>query len=104
MQSLLLGLLTSSVVFPYVFGHGYVAKLFINGKSYSGNAPGAQPTPSVIREISSIDPVKGATNPDINCGLDAQLAADVATANPGDLLAFDWRDGSDGSLNVCVFP
>ncbi|KAJ3986403.1 glycosyl hydrolase family 61-domain-containing protein [Lentinula detonsa] len=78
-----------------VSAHGYLAQLTINGKSYPGNVPGAQPTSSVIRQVSDISPVKGASNPDLNCGLSAQFAADVADANPGDDLAFDWRGGDD---------
>ncbi|KAE9390573.1 hypothetical protein BT96DRAFT_865488 [Gymnopus androsaceus JB14] len=95
----LISLIVTFSLCSYVSGHGYVAKLIVNGQSYSGNAPGAQATPSVIRQISDISPVKGATNPDLNCGLSAQLAADVATVNAGDSLAFDWRGGSDGDSN-----
>ncbi|KAJ3712960.1 glycosyl hydrolase family 61-domain-containing protein [Lentinula raphanica] len=78
-----------------VSAHGYLAQLIINGKAYPGNVPGATPTSSVIRQVSDISPVKGATNPDLNCGLSAQFAADVADANPGDAFQFDWRGGDD---------
>ncbi|KAF9070750.1 glycosyl hydrolase family 61-domain-containing protein [Rhodocollybia butyracea] len=86
---------TVCCVVSSVSAHGYLAALTINGKTYSGNVPGAQATPSVIRQVSDISPVKGTSNPDLNCGLSAQLAADVATANPGDSLAFDWRGGDN---------
>ncbi|KAJ3933933.1 MAG: glycosyl hydrolase family 61-domain-containing protein [Lentinula lateritia] len=88
-------LISISFTFTFVSAHGYLAQLTINGKAYSGNVPGAQATPSVIRQVSDISPVKGASNPDLNCGLSAQFAADVADANPGDALAFDWRGGDN---------
>ncbi|KAJ4474473.1 glycoside hydrolase family 61 protein, partial [Lentinula aciculospora] len=85
--------------------HGYLAQLIVNGKSYPGNVPGAQPTSSVIRQVSDISPVKGASNPDLNCGLSAQFAADVADTNPGDELAFDWRGGDNQNASIILnFP
>lgn len=80
----------------YAAAHGYVAQVTINGKSYTGNVPNADPNPSIIRQIFDVGPVKGADNKDINCGINAQLAQNVASANPGDEITFDWR-GGDGS-------
>jgi hypothetical protein len=40
-----------------------------------------------------VDPVKGANNPSVNCGNDAQLASDIADANPGDSMSFLWTGG-----------
>ncbi|KAJ3715316.1 glycosyl hydrolase family 61-domain-containing protein [Lentinula raphanica] len=84
---------------PSVFAHGYLAYLgIVDGQSYTnytGNVPNADPNPSVIRQVSDISPVKGASNPDLNCGLNAQFAEKVASANPGDLLVFDWRGGDN---------
>lgn len=79
---------------PYAAAHGYVSVLTVDGTSYTGNAPtqNGQPTnPSVIRRISKIDPVKGATNPFVNCGNDASPASLVADANPGSALTFKWE-------------
>ncbi|KAG8221710.1 hypothetical protein J3R82DRAFT_1998 [Butyriboletus roseoflavus] len=81
---------------PQVCAHGYIAQVTIDGKAYSGNVPNAQPTPSIVRQINSIDPVKGASNAYLNCGQDAQNAALVANANPGSQLQFLWKDG-DGT-------
>jgi hypothetical protein len=75
------------------YAHGYVATLTIAGKAYKGDSPGGAMDPSVIRQVADVVPVKGATNPDINCGLKAQPAALVASANPGDKVSFDWRGG-----------
>ncbi|KAJ4482072.1 glycoside hydrolase family 61 protein [Lentinula aciculospora] len=87
------------LVLPCVSAHGYLAYLGIDdGQSYTnytGNVPNADPSPSVIRQVSDISPVKGASNPDLNCGLNAQFAEKVASANPGDLLVFDWRGGDN---------
>ncbi|KAI9567884.1 glycoside hydrolase family 61 protein [Boletus coccyginus] len=81
---------------PQVRAHGYVAQVTIDGKAYAGNVPNAQPTPSIIRQINDISPVKGASNPYLNCGQDAQKADLVANANPGSRLQFLWLDG-DGT-------
>ncbi len=54
--------------------------------------------PSVIRQINSIDPVKGANNKDLNCGHSAQKASLVADVQPGSSLQFFWLAG--GGQNV----
>ncbi|KAI9437318.1 glycosyl hydrolase family 61-domain-containing protein [Lactarius indigo] len=82
---------------PSVAAHGFVTKVVIDGKTYSGNVPNAKPTDSPIRQIADIGPVKGASNPDLNCGLSAQLATEVAPANPGSNLQFFW--GNPGGSN-----
>lgn len=86
---------------PQVRAHGYVAKVTIDGTVYAGNVPNAQPTPSIVRQINNIAPVKGASNAYLNCGQDAQKAALVANANPGSQVQFLWLDG-DGT-NVSSF-
>lgn len=58
-----------------------------------GNIPNGNPNASIIRQIDTTSPIKGADNPDLNCGADAQLAQSQGSANPGDVLAFDWRGG-----------
>ncbi|KXN85895.1 Cellulose-growth-specific protein [Leucoagaricus sp. SymC.cos] len=79
------------------YAHGYVATLTVAGKAYKGDVPGGAKDPSVIRQVSDVSPVKGATNPDINCGLNASPAQNVADANPGDQLTFDWRGGDNSN-------
>ncbi|EIM92983.1 uncharacterized protein STEHIDRAFT_47129 [Stereum hirsutum FP-91666 SS1] len=81
--------------FSHVLAHGYVGQVTIDGTVYNGNAPGETANASPIRQISSNGPVKGASNPDLNCGLDAQLASEVADANSGSTVVFQWTDGPD---------
>jgi hypothetical protein len=51
--------------------------------------PNSNIQPSIICYVDAVDPVKGASNPDLNCGLSAQLAPDVAQVNPGDNVQFE---------------
>ncbi|KAH7890297.1 glycoside hydrolase family 61 protein [Phlebopus sp. FC_14] len=90
------------LLLPQVHAHGYVAQVAIDGKVYIGNVPNAQPTPSIVRQINDVSPVKGASNPYLNCGQDAQKAALVADANPGSSMQFWWKggDGSDWPHNI----
>jgi hypothetical protein len=86
------------------YAHGFLAAVIIEGKEYLGDLPSGVDNPSIIRQVSDISPVKGADNPDINCGLSAHSpAALVANANPGDTISFDWKGGETGALTVCVF-
>ncbi|KAL4063410.1 glycosyl hydrolase family 61-domain-containing protein [Scleroderma yunnanense] len=80
----------------FVHAHGYVSKVSIDGKIYIGNVPNASPTPAIVRQINNVAPVKNSTNPYLNCGQAAQLAALVADANPGSQFQF-WWNGGDGS-------
>lgn len=47
--------------------------------------------------------MKGATNPDIICGLSAQNAEMVVNANPGSVFSIQWS-GGDGVSKVSVAP
>lgn len=84
----------------HVSAHGFVYKVTIDGQSYTGNTPNADPNPSITRQINDVGPVKGATNPEVNCGHDAQLAQLVADANPGSVMTFDWRGGDLSFVSV----
>lgn len=103
---------------PYVSAHGFVSKVLIDGKEYDGNTPqssaSTSSTPlflrthvdtsavsSPIRMISTIDPVKGADNPSITCGQDAQAAKLTVPANSGSNLQITWESGS-GDVDVCT--
>ncbi|OSC96684.1 lytic polysaccharide monooxygenase [Trametes coccinea BRFM310] len=77
----------------YVAAHGYLAQVSIDGKAYAGNIPNDYQGPSPIRLVSDIGPVKGASNPDLFCGLEAQIAELVVPANPGSAVAFQWSGG-----------
>jgi len=88
-------LLLSSLL-PLVAAHGYVQAVSIDGVMHNGtNVPTGQAIDSPIRAVNSIDPVKGATNPDVNCGASAQKAKLVAAANPGSQMQFFWRSGEN---------
>ena len=78
----------------YVAAHGYVHQVAIDGTIYPGNAPGATPSPSIIRQISTIDPVKGASNSNLNCGQNAQPASLVGNAMPGSTMSIYWGGNS----------
>jgi len=81
---------------PFVAAHGYISILGIDGTPYNGQEPteDGQPTnPSVVRRISTIDPVKGANNSFLNCGQNGTAASLVASANPGSSLTFQWEAG-----------
>jgi len=77
----------------YASAHGFLATWTIAGKAFKGDVPNGPQNPSVVRQISDVSPVKGASNPDLNCGMKAGPAALVANGNPGDTLTFDWRGG-----------
>jgi Auxiliary Activity family 9 (formerly GH61) len=90
---------------PSVAAHGYVSKVVIDGTTYTGNVPNAQPTDSPIRQIADISPVKGANNPYLNCGLAAKLATMVVSVNPGSVMEFYWGNpsGTNVSHVSCLF-
>jgi len=87
-----------------VAAHGFVQQVTVDGTVYMGNNLNVvTPTPSIIRTVTTNAPVKGATNPDINCGTGAQLASLVGNANPGSQVQVLWVGGTDGSTNVLDF-
>lgn len=99
-----------ALLFPLLFtssvlAHGFVDILTIGSQAYQGQEPSEDGQPnsaSVIRRISTIDPVKGATNPDVNCGYSAEAASLNANASPGDSVLFKWIAG--GGQNVSCSP
>jgi hypothetical protein len=97
-----LALVPILALLPSVAAQGYLKKVLIDGKTYNGPLPasasGATDSPSPIRQIADIGPVKGVTDPDINCGLSAQLASLVVPANPGSSLSFYWGNPSGGNV------
>jgi hypothetical protein len=84
---------------PSASAHGYLSKVVIDSTPYVGNVPGARSTDSPIRQISDIGPVKGAQNPDLNCGLGAKLATTVVPANPGSVVEFYWGNPGQGNVS-----
>jgi len=85
-----------SALLPSVNAHGFITTLTVDGKSYKGNVPAGKSSASPIRQISSINPVKGATNKNLLCGQSSKLATEMADAKPGSKLTFAWGD-PDGS-------
>ena len=87
---------------PSVAAHGVVTSVVIDGTTYYGNMPsdddGGITIASPIRQVADTSPVKGADNPDINCGLSAQFASMVVPANPGSSMEFYW--GGPGNESV----
>jgi hypothetical protein len=83
-------LLTAS----YVSAHGFLRTLTINNQAYTGNIPAGTDSPSVIRQVSTTFPNKGASNPALTCGANSTAGTLVANANPGDSLSFNWK-GAD---------
>jgi len=91
----------TSVIVPlllaaYTSAHGFVRRVTIDGETFNGNIPSGASNPSIIRQISDPSPVKGADNPAVNCGPSASTADEIADANPGSVISFDW-EGGDGS-------
>ena len=78
----------------FVSAHGFLNAVNINGQLYTGNVPLAPDNPSIIRQVVSPNPNKGASNPALTCGPNSTAAALVANANPGDSLTFSWK-GAD---------
>jgi hypothetical protein len=88
---------------PSVAAHGYVTKVIIDGKTYSGNEPNGKASDSPIRQISDISHVKGSNNPSLNCGLNAKLATMVVPANPGSVMEFYWGNPGGGNVGFHLF-
>ena len=107
MRSLLfLALVPVLSLLPSVSAHGFITQVIIDGTTYTGNVPAALPSDSPIRQISDISPVKGADNPSLNCGLNAELATMVVPANPGSVMEFYWGDPGNEKVShvTLLFP
>jgi hypothetical protein len=95
-----------SVLVSRTYGHGYVSILEVDGTSYKGQEPtedGQPDVPSVIRRISTINPVKGSNNPSLNCGQNATSASLVAPTKPGSSLVFQWEAGGGQGVGSEVY-
>lgn len=79
-----------------VSAHGYVSEVLINSKSYKANPVGQTSKDSVIRSVTSQDPMYGADNNGLACGPGSKPAKSMASINPGDEISFAWN-GADGS-------
>nr|GAT60280.1 predicted protein [Mycena chlorophos] len=71
--------------------HGWVGSVNIGGTLYMGDGLGTSGSPpSVIRQVDTNSPVTSVSDPNLGCGPNAQLAQEVAPANPGDAIAVYW--------------
>lgn len=96
---MLFAIASLALLAPSVIAHGWLSTISIDGTTYTGPSPDDAPTKdTVIRQVSDVSPVKGATNPDMVCGLSASLANKQATAQPGSQIDFLWV--SRGPQNV----
>ncbi|KAJ7111167.1 glycosyl hydrolase family 61-domain-containing protein, partial [Mycena crocata] len=80
----------------YASAHGFVSRITINGADgpvFKGNTPNDKPKASIIRQISTTSPVKGAQNAALSCGPDAPPASSFARVQPGDTMSFFWLSG-----------
>lgn len=96
MKSTSFSILSLSLLPALVSAHGFLSAMTIDGKNFKGNVPNGATNPSGLRQVADIVPIKGANNPDVNCGIKAQPASLSLDAMPGSQLTFDWR-GGDGS-------
>jgi hypothetical protein len=97
-------LLVLATALPRAAAHGVLGKITIDGKDYAGNAPNAKATASVIRQVDTIDPVKGASNANLACGSNAQLATLQADAQPGSSVQVFWADPNGSNVRLSLPP
>lgn len=97
-STLFLPFLTAALsLIPSAHGHGFVYIFGVDGSSNEGGTPSGKSVSSPIRQVTSQDPIHGATNPSVNCGTGAPNAALVVDAMPGSNLTWDWRTSSLGN-------
>ncbi|CAE6455701.1 hypothetical protein ACGC1H_005799 [Rhizoctonia solani] len=88
-----------------VSAHGFVEKVTIGGKSFSGPLPFSKNNAaSPIRKITTTFPITSANDADMNCGKGAVPAAQVAAANPGDKVTISWKSGQNKNWGHSIGP
>ena len=92
-------LLTLALLLPLVAAHGWLDSVAIDGQVFQGDVPNSGNNDSAIRLVDSVEPVKGATTREMNCGQNAQIAPVIADANPGSNLTFTWVNGEGGTVS-----
>ncbi|KAJ7675831.1 glycoside hydrolase family 61 protein [Mycena polygramma] len=73
-----------------IAAHGWVGSIAIAGTTYQGPPLGTSDPSTVIRQVNTNSPVTSVSDPNLTCGPNAQVAQDVADANPGDAVEVDW--------------
>ncbi|KAG9018600.1 hypothetical protein FRB90_011268 [Tulasnella sp. 427] len=96
--SLALFAFAAAAALPSVFAHGFVDKITVNGKTYTGPDPGSSVGKSIIRLVDNTEPNHIDDGKNLACGKGAATrgAKLSGTANPGDTLSINWNAG-DGS-------
>lgn len=88
-----------------VSAHGYIDQVTIGGKSFSGPFPFSNNNAaSPIRKITTTFPITSANDPNMNCGINSQPAAQVAAANPGDKVTLSWKSGRNKNWGHSIGP
>ncbi|KAF7346322.1 hypothetical protein MSAN_01859900 [Mycena sanguinolenta] len=88
--TLFVSLFVTLVLPPRVAAHGWVGSINIAGTNYEGPPLGTSDPGTVIRQVNTNSPVTSVSDPNLACGPNAQLAQDIATANPGDPIEVNW--------------
>jgi len=86
----------AATVAPLVAAHGHMSGVFIDDVYVPGPQPNSGPGDFAIRQINDIDPVKGASNPDLFCGHGSTPATLTVNATQGSVLKFAWNNGDNG--------
>ncbi|CAE7160990.1 unnamed protein product [Rhizoctonia solani] len=88
-----------------VSAHGFVDQVTIGGKSFSGPFPFSNNNAaSPIRKITTTFPITSANDANMNCGIGAVPAAQVAAANPGDKVTLSWKSGRNKNWGHSIGP
>ncbi|CAE6378350.1 unnamed protein product [Rhizoctonia solani] len=88
-----------------VSAHGYIDKVTIGNKAFSGPYPFSNNNAaSPIRKITTTFPITSASDPNMNCGIDAVPAAQVAAANPGEKVTLSWKSARDKNWGHTIGP
>lgn len=88
-----------------VSAHGFVDKVTVGGKTFSGPLPFSKNNAaSPIRKITTTFPITSANDANMNCGIGAVPAAQVAAANPGDKVTLSWKSGENKNWGHSIGP
>jgi hypothetical protein len=89
-----------------VHAHGYVYQLSIDGMLYDGPEVAGPAISSGIREVYTIDPIKGALNVNLTCGTvqPGQIASLMLDANPGSEMLIYWGTGNGNVSGEPTYP
>ncbi|KAG9112163.1 hypothetical protein FRC07_007987, partial [Ceratobasidium sp. 392] len=88
-----------------VSAHGFIDQIVIGSQTFSGPFPFSNKNAaSPIRKISTTFPITSATDPNMNCGINAEKASLVAAAKPGDKVTISWKSGQNKNWGHSLGP